>query len=146
MSKHDIVYLAEDHLWSFKGLPVTLPRPRSKSLQATLNFFTNMANRMSQNSMKQRYHALLGPILGSPPPVPYRGKVKLLYVYYAPDKTKRDLDNMTAIVMKFTNDSLVKYGFLEEDNTHHIQNIQLTYGGLDPAKFNHCDLHIFKDN
>lgn len=146
MSQHNIEYLSEDHLWSFKGLPVTLLRPRSSAQQVNLNFFINMGNRMTQSSLKKRYTKLLGSHLKPFPAEPYQGLVKLLYVYYAPDKRVRDLDNMTGLIMKFTNDALTKYGYIEDDNTKHIRNIHLAYGGLDPDKFNHCDLHIFKDN
>lgn len=145
MSQHDIRYYAEDHLWSFKGLPVTLLRPRGKPLQVHLNAFINLASRIRQNSLKQRYTKILEDHLTPAPLQPYNGRVKLLYVYYAPSKHIRDLDNMTGVVMKFTNDALVKSGFLVDDNTAFIQNIHLSYGGLDPDKFNHCDLHIFKD-
>lgn len=145
MSKYDIRYLQKDHLWSFKGLPVTLPRPKGKALQVHLNFFVNLANRMSQNSLKKRYTKLLGNILTPTPKSPYPARVKLLYVYYAPSNHIRDLDNMTTIVMKFTNDALVHYGFLIDDNLTFVQNIHLAYGGKDPDKFNHIDLHIFKD-
>ena len=146
MSKHNITYLSSDHLWSFKGLPVTLFRPRGKPIQVHLNAFIDLANRFRQNALKQKYTKLLKNHLVPVPKTPYPGKVKLLYVYYAPSKHRRDLENMTAVVMKFTNDALVDSGFLVDDNTSIITNIHLAYGGLDPNKFNHCDLHIFKDD
>lgn len=146
MSQHDIRYLAQDHLWTFEGLPITLLRPRSKAQQVHLNFFTNMANRKAQNTLKQKYTTLLGDYLQPAPKSPYPGRVKCLYVYYAPNRAIRDLSNMTTMVMKFTEDALVKYGFLVDDNTSYIQNIHLAYGGIDPDKRNFCDLHIFQDN
>ena len=145
MSHHDIKYTQEDHLWSFFGLPVTLQRPRGKAQQVHLNYFINLGNRMSQNSLKKKYTKLLADILKPVPKSPYDGRIKLLYVYYAPSAHIRDLDNMTSIVMKFTNDALTEYGFIVDDNLSFVQNIHLAYGGRDPNKFNHIDLHIFKD-
>ena len=145
MSKYDITYTEEEHLWSFFGLPVTLHRPRGKPQQVHLNFFINLASRIRQNSLKKAYTKLLADILVPVPASPYSGRVKLLYVYYDPSNHRRDLDNMTTIVMKFTNDALSQYGFILDDNLTYIQNIHLVYGGRDPDKFNHIDLHIFKD-
>lgn len=146
MSQHDIKYLASDHLWSFIGLPGTVRKPKGKPIQVTLNFFINMANRFIQNSAKQKYAKVLDKILVPVPAVPYDKPVKLLYIYYAASSHRRDLDNMTAVLIKFTNDALVNKGFLIDDSTEYIKNIHVVYGGKDPNKFNHCDLHIFKDN
>ena len=116
-SKYDIQYLADDHLWSFHGLPCKIVRPRSKPLQVHLNFFLNLASRIRQNKLKKDYTKLLDDYLLPIPKSPYNGTAKLLYVYYAPNKAIRDLDNMTAIIMKCTNDTLVQRGFIVDDNT-----------------------------
>jgi len=89
---------------------------------------------------------LINDYLTPVPPTPYKGKVKFLYVYYAPDLRIRDLDNMTAVVMKFANDSLVKSNFIIDDNTKYVEDIHLAYGGLDPDKFGHVDIHVFKND
>ncbi len=146
MSPFDISYKADDLLWTIAGLPITLVRPRGPKWQIHLNSFINLGNRFRQNNYKQTYTVLLKSMLQPVPVSPYTGKVRLLYVYYAPNKIRRDLDNMTSVVMKFTNDALVQYGFLVDDSTSQIQNIHLSYGGIDPEKFNHIDLYIFKDD
>lgn len=146
-SQYDLIYTQEDHLWSFKNLPGTIVRPRAKNHQIHLNYFTDLANRFTQNTLKQQYtDMLLKSYLKPIPSIPYEERAKLLYIYYAPDKRLRDLGNMSTIIMKFTEDALVKAGFIKDDNTNHIQNIHFSYGGLCGNKCSHVDLHIFKDN
>lgn len=145
-SLHDLQYLTSDHLWTIPGIPLKVNKTRGKPDKGDLNSFINIGHRKAQNGVKQRYTKLLQSMFPKEPTEPYSGLVKLLYVYYAPDKRIRDLGNMCALLMKFSEDALVQSGFLTDDNTKHIQNIHFAYGGLDPSKFNHVDLHIFKDD
>lgn len=141
----NLIYRQEDLLWVTQPLPITVKRPRGKPEQIHLNSFINLGRRPAQNSMKKRYTKLVHRLLPEPPPTPYQGLVKFLFIYYAPDARIRDLSNMCAIVDKFTSDAVVEAGFIADDNTGFIQNVHYAYGGKDVNKFNHARLYIFKD-
>ncbi|HAV26079.1 MAG TPA: hypothetical protein DCX01_07870, partial [Bacteroidetes bacterium] len=57
--------------------------------------------------------------------------IEIDYVYYAPDKRKRDLMNVIAVADKFFQDALVEYGCIETDDTDTVVKITSLFGGVD---------------
>jgi hypothetical protein len=60
-----------------------------------------------------------------------KGKCKIEYSYYAPDKRKRDLMNIISVVDKYFQDALVEKGCIEADDTSIVVEIKGTYNGID---------------
>lgn len=60
-----------------------------------------------------------------------KGKCKIEYNYYAPDKRKRDLMNIISVVDKYFQDALVERGCIEADDTSIVVEIKGTYNGID---------------
>jgi hypothetical protein len=58
-------------------------------------------------------------------------KVEIVYTYFAPDKRKRDLMNVIAVVDKFFQDALTEEGCIETDDTDTVIKITSIYGGVD---------------
>jgi len=61
----------------------------------------------------------------------FLGKIEISYVYYAPDKRKRDLMNVIAVVDKFFQDALVEEGCIVTDDTDTVIKITSIYAGVD---------------
>lgn len=60
-----------------------------------------------------------------------KGEVQVEYFYYAPDKRKRDLMNVVAVVDKFFQDALVERGCIEADDTSIVKKVSVEYKGID---------------
>lgn len=58
-------------------------------------------------------------------------KVEITYHYYAPDRRKRDLMNVIAVVDKFFQDALVEEGCIPTDDTDTVVQITSIYAGID---------------
>lgn len=61
----------------------------------------------------------------------FLGKIEISYAYYAPDKRKRDLMNVIAVVDKFFQDALVEEGCIVTDDTDTVIKITSIYAGVD---------------
>lgn len=59
------------------------------------------------------------------------GAVKIEYIYYAPDRRKRDLMNVISVVDKYFQDALVERGCIEADDMGIVKEINAKYGGID---------------
>lgn len=66
---------------------------------------------------------------------------KMTYTIYYSTKRAFDLDNIGSIVAKFTQDALVELEILEDDDYHHIVEVQFLYGGVDKDN-PRCDIVI----
>jgi predicted lactoylglutathione lyase len=60
-----------------------------------------------------------------------KGKVHILYFYFAPDKRKRDLMNIISVVDKYFQDALVERNCIEADDTSVVTEIHGVYSGID---------------
>ena len=60
-------------------------------------------------------------------------KISITYHYYAPDRRKRDLMNVIAVVDKFFQDALVEEGCILTDDTDTVIQITSIYAGVDRA-------------
>ena len=52
---------------------------------------------------------------------------KIFYI----NKREFDLDNIGTVLSKFTNDALVEYDILVDDNYKHVTKIKFVFGGID---------------
>ena len=57
--------------------------------------------------------------------------IKLIYTFYYPDMSKRDIGNSLAIIDKFTADALTEAKIIDDDNYTIVQNIEGVFGGID---------------
>lgn len=60
-----------------------------------------------------------------------KGKCKIHYYYYAPDKRKRDLMNIISVVDKYFQDALVEKRCILADDTSIVTEISGEYSGID---------------
>jgi len=58
-------------------------------------------------------------------------QIEITYDYFAPDKRKRDLMNVVAVVDKFFQDALVENGCIKTDDTDTVIRITSMYKGID---------------
>ncbi len=65
--------------------------------------------------------------------VPVTKPCKITYKIYYPTKRKFDLDNIGAVVGKFTHDVLIEAGIIEDDNYTYIAELHYVFGGVDKA-------------
>lgn len=56
---------------------------------------------------------------------------KVTYTIYYPTKRVFDIDNIGAVVNKFTHDALVELDILEDDNYNFVYEIKYKFGGVD---------------
>ena len=60
------------------------------------------------------------------------GQMSISYVFFYPDKSRRDIDNSLGCIAKFTADALIHYGVIEDDNHNIVTSITGSFGGYDP--------------
>ena len=60
-----------------------------------------------------------------------KGKLKIDYFYFAPDKRKRDLMNVISVIDKFFQDALVESGCIEGDDLSIVVEVNSCYMGID---------------
>ena len=58
-------------------------------------------------------------------------KIQISYIYYAPDKRKRDLMNVIAVIDKFFQDALTENKCIKSDDTDTVISVNCNYGGVD---------------
>lgn len=59
------------------------------------------------------------------------GEIEIEYNYYAPDRRKRDLMNVIAVVDKFFQDAMVNSNCIESDDTSIVKRVKCNYIGID---------------
>jgi hypothetical protein len=59
--------------------------------------------------------------------------IQLIYSFYYPNLSHRDIGNSLAVVDKFTADALVSAGIIPDDNYTIVQSIVGEFGGIDKA-------------
>jgi len=72
---------------------------------------------------------------------PMQPPCKITYTIFYPTKRMFDIDNIGAIVGKFTHDALIEAGVIVDDNYKHISNINYVFGGIDKSN-PRCDVVI----
>ena len=101
---------------------------KDKKVYLNLNGYRNWHFFLS-NQYKKNYKARVYEILDSG--FLFEDKVHIEYTYYSPDKRKRDLMNVVAVVDKFFQDALVERGCIEADDTSIVKKVSVEYKGID---------------
>ena len=92
-------------------LPLALNQTKGKVKWLTLNNYRNWHYKTS-NGLKIKFKKEITPLLK----FKIKGKVKIEYFYYAPNKRKRDLMNVISVIDKFFQDAMVERGCIEADD------------------------------
>ena len=111
---------------------------KKKTYYLNLNGYRNWqfhVNNLLKKSFKIATIGMLRELTPMQPPC------KITYTIYYPNKRKFDVDNIGAIVGKFTHDALVEAGILEDDNHHYISEIHYVFGAVDKDN-PRCDVVI----
>jgi len=102
---------------------------KKKNVYLNLNVYRNMPHHQS-NTLKRMYKEAVQGYL----PDFHFEKFSLHYKIFLPNKLKRDVMNVGAIVDKFFCDVLVEEGKVPDDNYNHLKNVTFEYGGQDENK------------
>ena len=71
--------------------------------------------------------------------------IQLIYSFYYPNLSHRDIGNSLAVVDKFTADALVLAGIIPDDNYTVVQSIVGEFGGIDKDN-PRCEVTIISHN
>lgn len=103
----------------------------NKRFWFTLNNYRNWHYQTS-NAVKVKFKkAMESQILALPDLTALWSQVQFHYVYYAPDKKLRDLNNVVGVIDKFFGDALVELGRLEDDNLNFVPAYSCEFGSID---------------
>lgn len=132
---------SENEIQKF-SVPIFFNRCKTKKSNwfLNLNNYTQASKNTSyRNSLKQKYHDLIKPIVNRLDCV--NGQVKLTFTIYRHDHVKFDIGNVGAIIDKFTSDCLVDCGIIEDDNYTIVRSVEYIFGGVDKDN-PRCDIEI----
>lgn len=124
------------------SLPLSVEMPRKKGpsriFPLNLNHYRNSHHMVLNNAKhiykRYVYDAIKGNHLGEPP-------FKCTYTIYPANKRKFDIGNICPIIAKFTEDALVEYGLIPDDN-HRIIPISIYQFGEVDQENPRCELEI----
>ena len=103
----------------------------NKRFWLTLNNYRNWHYQTS-NAVKIKFKkAMEQQILALPNLTDLWGQVKFRYVYYAPNRAIRDLNNVVGVIDKFFADALVELGKLKDDSCEFIPAYSCEFGDID---------------
>ena len=107
-----------------------------------LNNYTQASKNASyRNSLKQKYHQLIKPIVKELDKI--EGAVKIQFTIYRHNNVKFDIGNVGAIIDKFTSDCLVDCGVIADDNYTIVKSVEYIFGGVD-KHHPRCEIVITK--
>lgn len=108
--------------------PLSVPVSKKKSLSLNLNVYRN-AYYQTLNKAKRVYETTLYEQLRE---LPFLAHIdSITYTLYPKTSRRCDVSNICSIVDKFFSDTLVKYGYIEDDDYKHISSIIYQYGCID---------------
>ena len=119
-------------------LPLEIFYTKNKKFILNLNNYRNAHYRVLAIAKKTYTEELLEKIKDFPK---IHNPVSLEYVYYAKSRRRLDVSNPCSIIDKFTCDTLVKAGILEDDSTKQIKRITYSFGGVEKDN-PRCELTI----
>jgi len=61
----------------------------------------------------------------------FKGKIKIEYFYFAPDKRTRDLMNVISVIDKFFQDAMVENGCIDSDDLSTVIEVNSCFMGID---------------
>ena len=101
---------------------------KKKNYYLNLNGFRNWQYQLS-NQLKKLFKIKIASTVRSLDRVDLPCKVT--YIIYYPTKRVFDIDNIGAVVNKFTHDALVELDILEDDNYNFVYEVTYKFGGVD---------------
>lgn len=111
---------------------------KKKTYYLNLNGYRNWQFQLN-NSLKKAFKIEVAERIRELTPV--TGACKITYTIYYPTRRLFDIDNIGAVVTKFTHDALVEFGILEDDNYKIVTEITYKFGGVDKDN-PRCDIVI----
>ena len=130
-----------DKVFELKKIPLQIRMTKRTVFRYNMNVFMRIHWRKLAQMVKA-----LNPIIKQGIPentIQITEPCHILFVYYAPNKIKRDLSNMCAVLDKMVIDTLTKEGVFIDDNVNVIGNVHYHYGGM--LKGSHyIDLTVFQ--
>tara|TARA_R100000951_G_C2641328_1_gene181041 strand:+ start:294 stop:662 length:369 start_codon:yes stop_codon:yes gene_type:complete len=108
------------------SLPLFITNRSNKRKWLTLNNYRNWHYQVS-NDIKRRFKSEVFDKLD----FNIKGKVKIEYFYFAPDKRTRDLMNVISVIDKFFQDAMVDRGCIESDDLSTVVEVNSCYVGVD---------------
>lgn len=108
------------------SLPLFITNRSNKRKWLTLNNYRNWHYQVS-NDIKRRFKSEVFDKLN----FNIKGKVKIEYFYFAPDKRTRDLMNVISVIDKFFQDAMVDRGCIESDDLSTVVEVNSCYMGID---------------
>jgi CRISPR/Cas system endoribonuclease Cas6 (RAMP superfamily) len=109
---------------------VELGKKKKKKYYLNLNLLRNQVNHLN-NNIKKEYKRIIEPLI---PPNIYYEHFTIDYELFLPNKLKRDISNVLAIVDKNFTDAFVELRHAPDDNYEFLQEVSYKYGGYDPDK------------
>lgn len=108
------------------SLPLFITNRSNRRKWLTLNNYRNWHYQVS-NDIKRRFKSEVFDKLD----FKIKGKVKIEYFYFAPDKRTRDLMNVISVIDKFFQDAMVDRGCIESDDLSTVVEVNSCYMGID---------------
>ena len=147
MCTHLLPYDPKQIVFTLLEVPLRIPKTRKKSKvkYVTVNALMRVHHK-SMHSIKTRMYGVYEKLLKSvtSPKKPFKGKYTALFVYYAPDRRKRDVSNMCAFTDKFLMDTLVKNNILDDDDCRTVFATHYVYGGV-VKDSNYINFYLIKE-
>lgn len=115
-------------MWSF-DLPMSLRLVGKKATWLNMNWYRNAFYRELNDAkvlFKQRVEKMV-----IEEGIDTLNQIHLHYDLYLPNKTRRDLRNVTSVVDKFFSDVLTEVGVIPDDNVDFVVSTSDAYRGLD---------------
>lgn len=114
---------------------------KKKNVYLNLNVYRNMPHHQS-NTLKKMYKDEVSKYL----PAFFFNKFSLHYEIYLPNKMKRDIMNIGAIVDKFFCDVLVELERVPDDNYTYLEKVSFSFGDIDENKEGYVLATITEEN
>ena len=108
------------------SLPLFITNRSNKRKWLTLNNYRNWHYQVS-NDIKRRFKSEVFDKLD----FNIKGKIKIEYFYFAPDKRTRDIMNVISVIDKFFQDAMVDRGCIESDDLSTVVEVNSCYMGID---------------
>ena len=101
---------------------------KKKSHYLNLNNYRNWQFQIS-NQLKKLFKVTVARDIRNLTPI--EGKCRITYTIYYPTQRVFDIDNIGSVIAKFTNDALVEFDVLVDDNYNYIPELIFRFGGVD---------------
>ena len=108
------------------SLPLFITNRNRRKKWLTLNNYRNWHYQVS-NDIKRKFKSQILELLT----FKVKGKIKIEYFYFAPDKRTRDLMNVISVIDKFFQDAMVENRCIESDDLSTVIEVNSCYMVID---------------